>query len=190
MTITSFWTRWTRSWGFLPADAPARPHNEVFINHYYAKYGDPYLPPGWMVFEVLAMGRMSQVFANLRDVKDRNAIASPFGIDEQVLQSWLHCLSYVRNVCAHHRRLWNLQLVIKPIIAKKHAGLVAVRDRFYAVAVILHYLLGIVAPKSRWHERLACLIESHPVANIKSMGFPATWQAEPFWGLAKEDFTI
>ena len=172
------------------AKSPMRPHNEVFINHYYTKYGDPYLPPAWMVFEVLPMGRMSQVFANLRDVNDRAAVAAPFGVDEQVLQSWLHCLSYVRNVCAHHRRLWNLQLVIKPTIAKKLVALVPVKDRFYALAVIVHYMLGITAPKSRWHERLSHLLETRPVADLGTMGFPATWRSEPFWGFCKEDFTI
>lgn len=170
--------------------APARPHNEVFINHYYWKYGDPYLPPAWMVFEVLPMGRMSQVFAFLRDVNDRAVVAAPFGVDEQVLQSWLHCLSYVRNVCAHHRRLWNLQLVIKPTIAKKLATLVPVKDQFHALAVILHYLLGIAAPNSSWHERLVRLMDAHPAADPAMMGFPAKWRTEPFWGFSTEDFTI
>jgi hypothetical protein len=45
-------------------------------------------------------------------------------------------------VCAHHSRLWNRHLVIKPLVAKKHAALVPVRDRFYALAVMLHHLLG------------------------------------------------
>lgn len=167
-----------------------RPHNEVFINHYYTKYGDPYLPPAWMVFEVLPMGSMSQVFANLRDAKNRAAVAAPFGVDEQVMQNWLHCLSYVRNGCAHHRRLWNLQLVIKPTIAKKLASLVPVRDRFYALAVILHYMLGVTAPKSSWHERLARLLDTHPVADQRMMGFPPGWKSEAFWGFGTEDFTI
>ena len=79
------------------AKTPSAPHNEVFINHYYRKYGDPYLPPAWMVFEVLSMNRMSHVFANLADPADRNRIACHFGVDEQVLQKWLHCLSHVRQ---------------------------------------------------------------------------------------------
>lgn len=169
---------------------PSRQHNEVFINHYYAKYTSPDLPPAWMVFEVLPLGTMSLVLANLANVADRKAVALPFGVDERVLTSWLHCLSYIRNVCAHHSRLWNRQLVIKPLVAKKHAALVPVRDRFYAVAVMLHYLLGVTAPKSSWHERLAKLAEGQPAANLQIMGFPVGWKAEPFWGFSAEDFTI
>ncbi len=162
------------------AKAPVRPHNEVFINHYFAKYTDPYLPPAWMVFEVVSMGTLSLVLANLRNNADRATIAKPFGVDEQVLGSWLHTLSYVRNLCAHHSRLWNRQLVIKPIIAKKHAAQVLVKDRFYAIAFILIYLLGIIAPRNTWHERLRRLIQSHPVVNTAAMGFPKDWASQPF----------
>lgn len=28
---------------------PFRRHDEIFINHYFSNYGDPYLPPIWMV---------------------------------------------------------------------------------------------------------------------------------------------
>lgn len=174
------------------AYAPSAPHNEVFINHYYAKYGDPYLPPAWMVFEVLSMNRLSQAYANLKEPDDRIRIASHFGVDEQVLQKWLHCLSYVRNLCAHHRRLWNVKLVIKPLIAKKHMALIpdADRDRFYAVAIILNYLMGIIAPQSRWHERLAALMVKHSGGGLRAMGFPVDWRSKEFWGLNDGDYSI
>jgi abortive infection bacteriophage resistance protein len=174
------------------AHAPSGPHNEVFINHYYAKYGEPYLPPAWMVFEVLSMNRLSQVFANLKEPDDRNRIANHFGVDEQVLQKWLHCLSYVRNLCAHHRRLWNVKLVIKPLIAKKHATLIPEldKDKYYAVAIILHYLMGMIAPQSRWHERLANLMVKHSAAGLRAMGFPPDWRSKGFWGLNEGNYSI
>lgn len=163
------------------AKRPVRQHNEVFINHYFSKYTDPYLPPAWMVFEVVSLGTLSRVFSNLKDNNDRTAIAKPFAVDEQVLGSWLHCLSYVRNLCAHHGRLWNRQLVIKPIIAKKHTTLVTVKDRFYSIAFILNYLLGIIAPRSAWHDRMRALVQSHPMANTAAMGFPQGWESLPVW---------
>ncbi|WP_349293799.1 Abi family protein [Marinobacter sp. M3C] len=36
-----------------------------------------------------------------------------------LLQSWLHTLTIVRNICAHHARLWNRELGIKPELPKK-----------------------------------------------------------------------
>ncbi|KQV28882.1 hypothetical protein ASC97_24025 [Rhizobium sp. Root1203] len=35
---------------------------------------------------------------------DRQAIAKPYGLDEKVLISLTHHLTYVRNICAHHGR--------------------------------------------------------------------------------------
>lgn len=163
------------------AKTPVRPHNEVFINHYFSKYNDPNLPPAWMVFEVVSLGTLSHVFANLKNNNDRMAIAKPFGVDEQVLGSWLHALSHVRNLCAHHSRLWNRQLVIKPIVAKKHSQLVLVKDRFYAIAFTLNYLLNIIAPQSTWHHRLRALVQSHVIANTAAMGFPEGWSSLPIW---------
>lgn len=32
---------------------------QAFIKHYYDKYGDPELPPSWMVFEALSFGTVS-----------------------------------------------------------------------------------------------------------------------------------
>lgn len=172
------------------SDAPSARHNEVFINHYYEKYGEPRLPPAWMVFEVLPLGTISLVFANLASPADRSVVAQPFGVDERVLRNWLHCLSYIRNVCAHHNRLWNRQLVIKPVVAKKHESLVPVTDRFYALAVVLHYLLEVAAPKSSWHQRLAALVDEQSAANLRAMGFPVGWKAEPFWGFSAGDFAV
>ncbi len=33
-----------------------------------------------------------------------------FGIDEKILSSWIYTLVYIRNLCAHHSRIWNRTL--------------------------------------------------------------------------------
>ena len=48
----------------------------------------------------------------------KREIAKAFGLDGTVLGSWLHALSYVRNLAAHHQRLWNRAYTIKPIAAR------------------------------------------------------------------------
>jgi hypothetical protein len=39
-------------------------HRERFIQHYYETYCDPELPPGWMIFEMLSLGTLSQIYAH------------------------------------------------------------------------------------------------------------------------------
>ena len=168
---------------------PPRPHNEVFINHYFLKYTSPALPPAWMVFELLSFGTLSSVFANLKDVKDRTSIAKEFKIDEQVMSAWLHSLAYVRNICAHHGRLWNRQLVIKPLIANRHGRFVPKNDRFYVIAVILWDLLRTIAPDTQWNQKVAILLGNYPAVDRASMGFPPNWTTESFWALPSIPFS-
>lgn len=169
---------------------PSNVHHEVFINHYYSKYTDPYLPPSWMIAEALPLGVWSRVYENLRGATERKAVAAGFQVDEQVLHSWLHALTYLRNLCAHHARLWNRQFVIKPVIAKKHAAFLKANDRFYAMAVVMWELLRLVAPQSHWHRRLSDLFGQFNAVNPGAMGFPANWREQAFWNLNHVDFSI
>jgi abortive infection bacteriophage resistance protein len=174
----------------VPGSSPAQPHQEVFINHYYTKYGDPHLPPSWMVMETLSLSSLSRLFAGLDSGAERIAIARHFGTDEFVLRGWFHVLSYVRNLCAHHARLWNRQLVIKfRQVHRRHQSFLTTNDRFFAVAVVLYDVLRQVAPNPRWHLRLRDLIACYSIVPIGAMGFPANWQQLPFWGFPPVEHT-
>lgn len=159
-----------------------RASRETFIIHYRTKYTDPCLPPAWAMAENLTFGTLSYLFAALHN-PERKAIAAPFGCDEKILLSWLHSLAYLRNLCAHHSRLWNRAFSIPPIIAKKHARFLhhAQKDHFYALAVVLFELVQVTAPGTGWHERLKTLLAAHPGVPLSAMGFPANWSQEPFW---------
>lgn len=160
---------------------PARAHaRQVFIQHYYDKYGDPELPPSWMVFEVLSFGSVSQVFKKLKR-ENQKPIARVFGLDGGVLASWLHAISYLRNLVAHHQRLWNRAFTIKPIPAKRYADDLKDPSRFYAQAVTVQALLKTIAPDSQWSQRLFQLMAEHPKVPAHRMGFPADWQTREIW---------
>ncbi|MCM8597368.1 MAG: Abi family protein [Candidatus Accumulibacter sp.] len=160
-----------------PAKALVR---QTFIQHYYDKYSDPALPPSWMVFEVLSFGTVSQVFKNLlRD--HQKPIGKTFGLDGSVLASWLHAITYLRNLAAHHQRLWNRAYTIKPIVANQYAAELADPIRFYAQAVMIEVLLKVVSPDTHWGERLAALLTEHPKVRADRLGFPADWQQRNLW---------
>jgi abortive infection bacteriophage resistance protein len=153
---------------------------QTFIKHYYDKYGEPELPPSWMVFETLSFGTVSQAFKNLTR-QNQKPIAKAFGLDGTVLGSWLHALSYVRNLAAHHQRLWNRAYTIKPIAARHLAADLQDTTRFYAQAVMIEALLRVVAPGSLWGERLADLLAQHPKVRLDRLGFPEGWQQRAVW---------
>jgi abortive infection bacteriophage resistance protein len=161
-----------------------RRSDEAFIRHFRDRYAEA-LPPVWAVCEVMSLGQLSKWFSNLRPMKTRAAIASGFRLDERTLQSWLHHLSYVRNVCAHHSRLWDREFRITPAIPKTKpaalaAQLVLGSRRSYNTLTILLYLLNLISPAHQWRSRLIALIDAHAVDHSR-MGFPGNWQSFALW---------
>ncbi|MGG5171527.1 Abi family protein [Pseudarthrobacter sp. J1738] len=80
------------------------------LEHYRITYGTPELPPSWLMVETLTVGQLASTFRNLRLRADRTAIAGRIGLTARLLESWLQTYVRVRNVCAHHGRLWNVGL--------------------------------------------------------------------------------
>jgi abortive infection bacteriophage resistance protein len=64
-------------------------------------------PPLWMIIEALSLGTCSKMFDNIQSKEIWNAISSYLGQHTTVLESWIRSLAYIRNLCAHHSRLWN-----------------------------------------------------------------------------------
>lgn len=87
--------------------------SDAFVTHYQTKYqGFPTMPI-WMMSELISLGSLSRLYRGMQG-KDKQAVAAPLRIHHKRLQDWLHVLTYVRNVCAHHSRLWNRELAIRP----------------------------------------------------------------------------
>ena len=84
---------------------------ERFIKNYRENH-TPSFPPVWMIAEILSFGSLSHWYANLKEASVRQSIADPFGLDESVFRPLVHHLTIVRNICAHHSRLWNRQVPV------------------------------------------------------------------------------
>ncbi|MBZ9889445.1 Abi family protein [Mesorhizobium sp. BR1-1-3] len=162
---------------------------DTFIKHYLDKYDDPRHPPIWMTAEVISLGQLSKWLGNLKLRADRQAIAKHYGLDEKVLVSVAHHLTYVRNICAHHGRLWNKQFTVTMIMPNSPAALKLAMNRasdrrLYNTLAVLGYLMSVVAPGSRWRPELIELIDSCPLANPGAIGFPSNWKSQPAWKIA------
>ena len=80
---------------------------ETYIKHYRDTYDVPAVPPVWMVAEMISFGQLSRWYSGLADRSLRNAIARPLGLPEAVLVPFVRHITDIRNICAHHGRLWN-----------------------------------------------------------------------------------
>lgn len=162
---------------------------ETFIKHYRNTYSDPQRPPIWITAEVMSLGLLSGLYKNLAARSDRKAIADVFGLDETVLASFAHHVTVVRNICAHHGRLWNRQLVVTMQLPRRgDADLLTSLNtsaprKLYNTLAILCWLLRSISDDTRWCGQIMGLISDYPEVNPLEMGFPARWDKLPLWVL-------
>lgn len=153
----------------------------VHIQHYYNNYDEPELPPSWMLMEAISFGSLARLIKNL-NAKNMKSVAWLINIPEPALKSWCLSLSYVRNLCAHHNRIWNRIYTLKPFITKQHKSELDPNDKIYAQAVTIYILLRNCSTGApQWKNRIANLFNEHPRVPIDKMGFPTDWLSRPFW---------
>lgn len=151
------------------------------IRHYEQRYSAPELAPIWAIMEAITYGALSRLFSGLK-LAHRKQVARRFGFDETVLGSWFRCLNLLRNMCAHHNRLWNAPMhVDQPVGAKKLRGEMGPTDMLYARLVVLAALLDVTGAGAEWKRRLLDLMDRYPRVPRDTMGFPEDWRARDFW---------
>jgi len=159
-----------------------RRRRDIYIDHYYSKYSTPSMPPAWMVMESISLGIISRAFQNLLP-SEFNPICDEIGLPHPVLASWIHTISYIRNLCAHHSRVWNRECAIKPIAANAYKADLIPNDRIYAQLIVMQVLLRKIAPGNHWAQKLRDLINEHPDVPLVSIGFPADWLSRKVWSM-------
>ena len=171
------------------ADQREQNAKDDFAAHYRRKYSDPM--PIWIAVELWEFGTLSHFVSGMR-VQDQDTIAARYGITRDTLRSWVWTLSFVRNICAHHGRLWNRAMVAQPMDPKganvpllDHlAGQRSALERFYGAAAITRYFQRQINPNSTWGARFVEIFRTFPDApgiSLKNAGFPENWRTLPIW---------
>ncbi len=159
--------------------------DEQFIMAFRNNYSN-HLPPSWMIMEISSFGILSSLFSNFVSGKDKKEISYYFGVNDTTLVSWLHSIVYIRNVCAHHTRLWNRIMRIQPIIPKntKNQWIVnnkVQNNRTYFVLSLIIYLMNTINPKHKIASKFKALLAKYPNVDTSAMGFSLNWKNEPLW---------
>jgi abortive infection bacteriophage resistance protein len=163
---------------------------ETFVNHFFGRYGDMHEHlPVWMASEIMSFGCMLTFYRGSH-VNIRRNVAKPFSVHHKVLETWLLSLNTIRNICAHHSRLWNRYLGVKPLIPKKeshwHQPVDVSNDSIFSILTICKYCLDKIAPQSQWPVRCKNLLDEFPQIPRSAMGIPDNWLECPIW-VEKED---
>lgn len=156
---------------------------EVFITHFYEKYSAPKYPPSWMIAETLTFGTWSRVFGDLQ-LKDQKEISKIFDIIKpEILAGWFHTLTILRNLCAHHNRIWNRNF--KHFVPKVLDDIQPHMNKvisIYCRLSMLRYLTKRICLQDDFHIKLKDLINQKPsFVNLNDMGFIKDWDTTSLW---------
>ena len=95
-------------------------------------------------------------------------------------------MNFIRNVSAHHSRLWNLNVVERSAPpASWPAPLDNARPFFYFC--LMQQLLSVICPNSSWGQRFKDLLVndfpgvSHQQISLTELGAYAGWEGWALW---------
>lgn len=158
--------------------------SETFTDHFKQNYHEK-LPPIWAAVELMTLGQISHWYSNIRQRSDRNAIAKIYGLDEKIFSSYLHNLTIIRNICAHHGRLWNKRFTFAVVIPTNPVEFASSvnpgsKKSIYNILVFLKYMMDQINPGHTWGNRIKELIDNNAI-NTSAMGFPSNWESLLVW---------
>ncbi len=180
---------------FEHADWMIRLHDEVersselFVQHFrngYAEYPDL---PIWMLMEIMSFGTLTRMYRGMERA-DQKAIAGRYGIQPVDFGTIILHLVYVRNLCAHHARLWDRVWDMKASLPRGQFWQpphVPGNDRLYSTALLLYRFLkwcpAIGSFAADWRARLHALLDTPPnvPTALAKMGMPTTWKHNLEW---------
>lgn len=144
-----------------------------FVKHHIYKYNGEF--PIWVAVELFSFGMLSRFYADLK-IEDKNEIAQKlFETNFKHLESWLLCLSTLRNRCAHYMRLYYYNFNKYPRWPKGRAI-----ERTNKIFDLIYMLKFCYPYQTKWRnsflQSLNAIIEEYKeYINLEHIGFPNDW---------------
>lgn len=157
---------------------------EDFVKHHQAKYGGTL--PVWAAVEILDWGALTYLYGfSPRQIQ--NDIANKFRLTAPQLESWMKSLNVVRNICAHHGRLFNKVHALKPKLPNvgQLPGLDHARHEmnrtFGQLTPIQHMLRSLDVGRP---QLLPAVLRTYPdvkLLPISHIGASSQWASSELW---------
>jgi abortive infection bacteriophage resistance protein len=163
---------------------------EVFIKDHRHRYPLKHAD-AWKIMEVASLGTLSKLYKNLNhQLPEKSKIANEMGLNiHNELSSWLEAITYVRNIIAHHSRLWSRNMVKRPIENinnpmgqwfNKPLMPVQAKKPFLIISCMV-YLCNEVTPGHQIKTKIIDLFNKSPNIPIYKLGFLNNWEDEALW---------
>lgn len=165
--------------------------NEDYISHYLNKY--PGYMPIWVACQVWDFGQLSWLISGIKDNLLRPLYCKYGFANRSQFSKSVRCLHYLRNICAHHSRLWNKQMKTVPgfVVRNNVASKLKWMSEFdinssdfnkcFTHFCVLKHFLSISHPDINWAQDFEKLISSFPdmqsiPLSIANMGMGTEWK--------------
>lgn len=139
-----------------------------FVLHNKEQYGSL---PIWCACELWDFGLMSKLYENMKSV-DKQAIEHQFKLFNGELFSHLKAFNFVRNVAAHHGRLWNRHIIGIPSIQylidaqnSQWQSLLPYSDHVFTVFCLMQRMLKVIDSHNDWGQRFQAVLNTFPIHN-------------------------
>jgi len=116
---------------------------QLFIKHHNDKYDGRF--PFWVLIEILSFSTISKLFKNLNNKDKSEFLKLHYGYDSIIFENWIEHLSVIRNICAHHDRIYNKNFNLK-FLKEDHT------DKTFKVYDSLYALSKIIPNKNLWND--------------------------------------
>jgi len=163
---------------------------EIFIKDHRNRFKNQNAD-AWKTLEVASMGTLSKLYKNLKhQLPEKAAIANEMGLNlHSELSSWLEAIAYIRNITAHHSRLWSRNMVKTPIVNLNNPisqwfvnPLISVQmKKPFLIISSMVYLCNQLTPSNQVKTKILELFNSYPNIPIYKLGFLNNWKNEPIW---------
>ena len=169
----------------------AKRSKELFVTHFQSSYLEWPNLPLWVATEVMSFGALSVMIEEMQKAEQK-AISARYGVQPDVLVNWGHHLSVVRNLCAHHCRLWDRFWSVRPKLPPNKKGWqpphLAGNSRLSATLLILYQLLKRCLPTpdpypADWRKRVNTYLGNLPATPnaAEKLGLTPDWFVGPLW---------
>jgi abortive infection bacteriophage resistance protein len=111
-------TKYQKTYNEIYNNFKMQAKKELFAKHFLANYQKPY--PIYVLVETMNFGNFVYLINNLADIELRDELAKEFNLDTGTfLVSWLKAFNGLRNMCAHHSRIYDKYFINLPRIDYK-----------------------------------------------------------------------
>lgn len=160
---------------------------EPYLKQFSNKYIEERIPPSNMALETLSLGKLARLYKALKNQHGKAEIAQEFNLPTNVLTSWFIYLANVRNICAHHSRLWNKKVTVdRPLFPQREKykflgeNFADSNTTLYGIISIIDRLLASFNPQNSFTTRIENLINEYSI-DCTQMGFPSNWMKSANW---------